>query len=287
MKPLFAVTSMLGFVALATQVVNIVPIAAAPESPSISPSLSADDAGFSRLADGPDRAGVGVEDRSQALLVVKNVVTLERYCKDLKDLLDKKGPEAALERRSPFHPRDCVGMNVRTLRAQSGQAERGGNGGGFPGVPGGLGGESGVARRAAESGSMPPGSPRGPHDRSAVRPSGEDTALVTYCVDFLQSAGKSVSSKRFTPLDCVYYFLDYVRGVSRSPSDSPEGGAAGSTGPSIQGGAAGPNGPSIQGGTGGQGGAAGAGPGGGYGGAGGAGIRGGLGGAGGAGGEGR
>lgn len=147
--------------------------------------------------------------------------------------------------------------------AEPGQPDRGGDGGSLPGAPGGRGGESGAA--GGQGGAV--GSQPAPGSILTA-----DAALVTYCVDVLESGGQK-TSRIFIPLDCAQYFISVER-LRRRSIDHPDQAADGGHGPSISGG------------LGGKGGKAGKGLRGGRGGSGGAGISGGMGGAGGAGGAG-
>jgi hypothetical protein len=268
----------LGCAALATPLVNAASNSTVPSGPALERGGSSDDANLPGEGD-----GASAHDGSVPTDFVSGYAdTLERYC---EDVFRDRRQESAIAASSAFRPGDCVGLFV-TL-AQYDQPARGGDGGGFPGLPGGRGGESGGpgGGRGGEGGSLSlPGLPSRRGGTSGVTPNDikVEPALITYCMDVLQSRGRTTSDD-YRPSDCAYYLLALDRLVPtnrrgdlvRPKQDASRSGIDGRDGPSIDGG------------IGGRGGRAGTGPGGGRGGAGGIGVGGGIGGAGGAGGPSR
>lgn len=183
--------------------------------------------------------------REGALRRALSSATLRNYC---VDVLGSMRPRHAVLKTDAFRPIDCTNFFVF---AQAGQPANGSDGGSLPGLPGGSGGQSGASSGVAAA----------------------DPLLMTYCIDVLQSRGRT-TSKEYALSDCAYYFLglDHMAATRRGNGAAhliPDNGA---------------DGPSLKGGVGGKGGQAGSGSGGGKGGAGGAGVSGGVGGNGGEGG---
>ena len=269
----------LGCAALATPLVNAASNSTVPSGPALERGGSSDDADVPGGVDGAsEHTAVSVPTD----FVTGYADTLERYC---EEVFREHRQESAIAGSFAFRPGDCVGLFV-TL-AQYDEPARGGDGGGFPGLPGGRGGESGSSGggRGGVGGSLSlPGLPSRRGGTSGVTPNdiAVEPALIAYCMDVLQSRGRTTSDD-YRPSDCAYYLL----ALDRLISTNPRGDLVRPKQDASRFGVHGRDGPSIDGGIGGRGGRAGTGPGGGRGGAGGIGLGGGVGGAGGAGGPSR